>query len=173
MGGEIAIRVAAAHPGVVSTLVMAEGTVDPHGEVVFDGQSEDEFVSRGFAELVSSQRGSAESDPEGIPAVHLGLTQILEPRAVFRSDVSMRDGHEPSARSLLAGLSADLWYLEGELSEPEPDFEAGMRELGVSYLRVPDTGHPMGLQNPRGLADVIAAILSGTASTDMPTHADH
>src|SRR6478752_8323643 len=58
MGGEIAIRVAAAHPGVVSTLVMAEGTVDPHGEVVFDGQSEDEFVSRGFAELVSSQRGS-------------------------------------------------------------------------------------------------------------------
>ena len=44
----------------------------------------------------------------------------------------MRDGHEPSARSLLAGLEADLWYLEGELSDPDPDFEAGIRALGVS-----------------------------------------
>ena len=65
MGGEIAIRVAAARPGVVKTLVMAEGTVDPHGEEVFGGQTEDEFVSSGFAELVASQRSSAEADPGG------------------------------------------------------------------------------------------------------------
>ena len=83
---------------------------------------------------------------------------------MYRSDVSMRDGHEPSARSLLAGLEADLWYLEGELSDPDPDFEAGMRALGVSYLRVPDTGHAMGLQNPMGLAAAVAAIVTGTAS---------
>ena len=164
MGGEIAIRVADARPGVVKTVIMAEGTVDPHGEEVFGGQTEDEFVSRGFAELVASQRSSAEADPGGIPAIHLGLTQVLEPRAVYRSDVSMRDGHEPSARSLLAGLEADLWYLEGELSEPEPEFAAGMRALGVSYVRVPDTGHAMGLQNPRGLAAAVAAIIAGTAS---------
>ena len=171
MGGEIAIRVAAARPGVVKTLVMAEGTVDPHGEEVFGGQTEDEFVSRGFAELVASQRSSAEADPGGIPAIHLGLTQLLEPRAVYRSDVSMRDGHGPSARSLLAGLEADLWYLVGELSEPEPEFEAGMRALGVSYLRVPDTGHAMGLQNPRGLAAAVAAIITGTASAvPAPTY---
>lgn len=75
----------------------------------------------------------------------------------------MRDGHEPSARSLLAGLETDLWYLVGELSEPEPEFEAGMRALGVSYLRVPDTGHAMGLQNPRGLARAVAATIDGTA----------
>ncbi|WP_151084091.1 alpha/beta fold hydrolase [Nocardioides cynanchi] len=166
MGGEIAIRVAAARPDVVETLVMVEGTVDPHGEEVFEGQSEEEFVASGFMELVAAQRSSAESDPAGVPAVHLGLTQLLEPRAVYRSDVSMRDGHDPSARSLLAGLSARLWYLEGELSEPDPEFEAGLRELGVTYLRVPDTGHAMGLQNPHGLAEAIAAILSGTAAID-------
>ena len=74
MGGEIAIRVAAARPGVVKTLVMVERTVDPHGEEVFGGQTEDEFVSHGFAELVASQRSNAEADPGGIPAIHLGLT---------------------------------------------------------------------------------------------------
>ncbi|MGZ4458698.1 MAG: alpha/beta fold hydrolase [Nocardioidaceae bacterium] len=168
MGGEIAIRVAAAVPDVVTTVVMAEGTVDPHGEEVFDGQTEAEFVNRGFAELVASQRSSAEEDRAGVPAAHLGLTQVLEPRAVYRSDVSMRDGHEPSARSLLAGLSAALWYLEGELSEPDPEFEKGMRELGVTYLRVPGTGHAMGLQNPRGFADTIAAILTHRATTQGP-----
>jgi pimeloyl-ACP methyl ester carboxylesterase len=164
MGGEIAIRVAAARPGVVTTLVMAEGIVDPHGEEIFDGQSEDEYVNHGFAELIASQRSSAEAEPQGIPAIHLGLTQVLEPRAVYRSEVSMRDGDEPSARSLLAGLEADLWYLEGELSEPDPEFEAGMRALGVSYLRVPDTGHAMGLQNPSGFAAAVASIITGTAS---------
>src|SRR3954454_858774 len=47
MGGEIGIRVAAALPGVVTLLVMAEGTLDPHGEQVFDGQTEDEFADTG------------------------------------------------------------------------------------------------------------------------------
>jgi pimeloyl-ACP methyl ester carboxylesterase len=166
MGGEIAIRVAAARPEVVSKLVMVEGTVDPHGEEVFDGQSEEHFVARGFAELVASQRSSADADPAGIPAVHLGMTQILEPRAVYRSDVSMRDGHDPSARSLLASLSAERWFLVGELSEPEPEFEASIRELAVSLLRVPDTSHAMGLQNPRGLANAVAAILAGAVAGD-------
>lgn len=116
---------------------MAEGTVDPHGEEVFGGQSEDEFVDHGFAELVTSQRASAEGDPRRIPAIHLGLTQVLEPRAVYRSDVSMRDGHEPSARSLLAGPEADLWYLVRELTEPEPELEAGLLKLGPRTCRCP------------------------------------
>jgi pimeloyl-ACP methyl ester carboxylesterase len=164
MGGEICIRVAAARPGVVTTLVMAEGSVDPDGEEVLDGQTEREFIARGFAQLVADQQASAEADPAGISAVHLGLTQLLEPRAVYRSAISMRDGHEPSARSLLSELKADRWYLEGELSEPEPEWEAGIREMGVNWLSVPATGHAMGLQNPTGLADVIAAILAGPAS---------
>jgi pimeloyl-ACP methyl ester carboxylesterase len=169
MGGEIAIRVAAARPRVVTRLVMAEGTVDPHGDEIFDGQSEDEYLDHGFADLVASLRATANEDPNGTPAVHLGLTQLLEPRAVYRSEVSMRDGHEPSARSLLQGLSADRWYLEGELTEPDPEFEAGLRAEGVNWLHVPETGHAMGLQNPRGLADAIAAIVSGTATPTRRT----
>jgi hypothetical protein len=91
--------------------------------------------------------------------VHLGLTSVIEPRAIYREDVSMRDGHEPAARSLLAGLAAERWYLWGALSEPEPDFDRGLEELGVHVVRVPGTGHAMGLQNPAGLAETIAGVL--------------
>ena len=163
MGGEIAIRVAAARPQIVSTLVMVEGTVDPHGEDVFDGQGEDEFVRSGFADLIASQRATAEGDPTSTAAVHLGITELLEPRAVFRADVSMRDGHDPSARLLLTKLSMQRWYLRGEFSEPEPDFDAFLADIGVSLVQVPHTGHAMGLQNPRGLVDAVAAILAGDA----------
>jgi hypothetical protein len=51
-----------------------------------------------------------------------------------------------------------------ELSEPDPEFEALIEELGVSVLHVPDTGHAMGLQNPRSLAEAVAAILPSTAT---------
>jgi pimeloyl-ACP methyl ester carboxylesterase len=157
-----AIRVAAARPKLVSTLVMAEGTLDPHGEEVFDGQSEAEFVRRGFAELVAAMRSAAEADPTSIAAIHLGMTELLEPRAIYREDVSMRDGDEPPARSLLSELTIPRWYLRGELSEPEPDFETLLTEFGVSVVHVPDTGHAMGLQNPRGFADAVAAAMHGS-----------
>lgn len=159
MGGEIGVRVAAALPGTVTLLVMAEGTLDPHGEEVFDGQTEEEFVDQGFAALLAGMRERAISDPSGVPAVHLGLTSGLEPRAIYREDVSMRDGHEPPARALLGELTADRWYMWGALSEPEPDFDRGIEELGVAIARVPDTGHAMGLQNPAGLAAAVAGMV--------------
>src|SRR3954466_9337751 len=80
MGGEICIRVASALPGVVTLLVMAEGTLDPHGEEVFDGQTEDEFAETGFAALLESMRTRGIDDPSGVPAAHLGLTSLIEPR---------------------------------------------------------------------------------------------
>jgi 4a-hydroxytetrahydrobiopterin dehydratase len=73
----------------------------------------------------------------------------------------MRDGSQPSARSLLAELTAERWYLWGALSEPEPEFDRGLEDLGVRVARVPGTGHAMGLQNPAGLASTIAGIVDG------------
>ena len=159
MGGEIGVRVAAALPDVVTLLVMAEGSLDPDGEEVLDGQTEDEFVRAGLAALLDAMREDALSNPTGIPAVHLGLTGGIEPRAIHREAVSMRDGHDPSARSLLTQLAAERWYLWGEESDPEPDFDRGLEEIGVRVARVPGAGHPMGLQNPEGFAEVIAGIV--------------
>ncbi len=160
MGGAVAVHVAAARSSVVSLVVMAEGVVDAHGEPVFDGQSEDRFVERGFGELVQAQANDAEAQPNGVPAAHLGMTQLLEPRVIYREEVSMRDGTDPSVRSLLRDLKMPRWYLLGELSDPEPVLQRELAEMGVGWKVVPNAGHPMGLQNPEGLARTVAEVLN-------------
>jgi pimeloyl-ACP methyl ester carboxylesterase len=120
MGGGVAVHVAAARPSVVSLVIMAEAALDGHGEPVFDGQTEDQFVEQGFRELVDAQADDAQAEHDSVPAAHLGMTQLLDPRAIYREDVSMRDGTDPSVRSLLRDLQMPRWYLLGELSDPEP-----------------------------------------------------
>ena len=63
MGGGVGIHVVAARPKIVSLLVMAEGHIDGDGEAPLDGQTEDQFVKRGFAELLDAQSKEAEAQP--------------------------------------------------------------------------------------------------------------
>ena len=157
MGGAVAVHVAAARPSHVSVVIMAEGIIDGHEEPF--GESEDQFVAGGFGELIAAQAIEAEAQPAGVRAAHLGITRLLEPRAIYREDASMRDGTEPSVRSLLGKLEMPRWYLQGELSDPDPDLQRDLAEMGVGWKIVPETGHPMGLQNPEGLAQTVAEAL--------------
>ena len=75
MGGAVAILVAAARPGVVSLLVMAEGDVGPEGDDGLDGQTEDQFVERGFPAKLADQSKAAEAHPDSLGAAHLGITR--------------------------------------------------------------------------------------------------
>lgn len=168
MGGAVAVHVAAARTNVVSLVIMAEGIVDAHGEPVFDGQSEDRFVEHGFGELVHAQANDAEAQPNSVPAAHLGMTQLLEPRAIYREDVSMRDGTDPPVRSLLRDLEMPRWYLQGELSDPDPVLQRELAEMGIGWKVVPNAGHPMGLQNPEGLAATVAEVLNASWLTESP-----
>ena len=65
----------------------------------------------------------------------------------------------PSLHALLAALELPRWYLTGALSEPDPAFDQRLTGIGVGLKTVPETGHPMGLQNPEGLAQAIADII--------------
>lgn len=159
MGGAVAILVAAARPTVVSLLVMAEGNVGPEGDDGLDGQTEDRFVERGFPDLLAGQSKEAEAHPDGLRAAHLGITRLVEPRAIHREAVSTELPRNPSLRSLLGDLEIPRWYLLGALSDPEPEFEREMATIGVGWKVVPQTGHPMGLQNPEGLAQTVAELL--------------
>ena len=159
MGGAIAILVAAARPAVVSLLVMAEGHVEPDDDEVLDGQTEDQFAERGFPDQLARQAKEAEAQPDSLGAAHLGITRLVEPRAIHREAVSMARETSPTLRSLLAGLEMPRWYLNGELSEPDPEFDRGMTAIGVGLMVVPRTGHPMGLQNPEGLAQAVAEVI--------------
>jgi hypothetical protein len=56
------------------------------------------------------------------------------------------------------------WYLNGEFSDPYPEFERELAATGVGWKVVPQTGHPMGLQNPEGLAQTIAEVIPASWS---------
>jgi pimeloyl-ACP methyl ester carboxylesterase len=159
MGGAVAILVAAARPAVVSLLVMAEGSVGPEGDDGLDGQTEDRFVERGFPDLLGGQEREAEAQPNGLRAAHVGITRLIEPRAIYREAVSMELETNPPLRSHLGKLEMPRWYLQGELSDPLPEFEQELAGLGVGWRIVPKTGHPMGLQNPLGFAQTVAEVL--------------
>jgi pimeloyl-ACP methyl ester carboxylesterase len=160
IGGAVGVHVAAARPNAVSLLVMAEASIDPGGEVPLGGQTEDQFVERGFSELLETQAKRAEAQPDGLPAAHLGITRLVEPRALHREAVSLEGGTSPPVRSLLRELRIRRWYLQGEESDPEPGLQDDLEAMGVGWKVVPATGHPMGLQNPEGLAEAVADALA-------------
>jgi pimeloyl-ACP methyl ester carboxylesterase len=159
MGGGVAVHVASARPDVASLLVMAEGVVDGDPEPPFGGQTEADFVSHGFGALIDGQWNDALAAPTGLRAAHLGITRLLEPRATYREALSMAAETSPPIGSLLSSLAIPKWYLIGELSDPE-DLQARFADMGVGWKVVPKTGHPMGIQNPAGFADVVAGIVA-------------
>lgn len=159
MGGAVAVHVATARPNVVSLLIMAEAAIDAGGQAPLGGQTEDQFVERGFQELLVGQAKEAEAQPDGLRAAHLGITRLVEPHAVHREAVSLEHGTDPSVRSILGKLQMPRWYLQGALSEPEPELQRDLAAMGIGWKIVPDTGHAMGLQNPEGLAQTVADVL--------------
>ena len=159
MGGAVAVHVAVARPNIVSLLVVAEPAIDAGGEDALGGQTEDQFVERGFNELLEARSKEAEAQPDGLRAAHLGITRLVEPRAVHREAVSLERGTDPSIRSLLRTFQMSCWYLQGQLSDPEPDLQRDLEAMGVGWRVVPNTGHMMGLQNPEGFARSIVEVL--------------
>lgn len=161
MGGGVGILVASARPHIVSLLIMAEGRLDldPDGPDPIAAQSEQDFVEQGFADLLDGQTRDAEALPEGLRAAHLGITRLVAPYALHRAAVARGSETDPPLRALVKDLQMPRWYLDGAESEPwgpRDDLEVA----GVRFKVVPDTGHMMGIQNPRGLAQAIAEILA-------------
>ena len=177
MGATIAIHVAAARPEVVSLLVLAEGGPDiadrePGSLGRLAGQSEAEYVSTGYQALLSGLAETAAADPGGVSAVHLGITRVVDPRAIHREARSMDAVDQRELASLLVGLKMPRWYLQGALSEREPDFERFLTESAIGFAIVPDAAHPMGLQNPSGLAATVAEVVAKSWQPTTPEGVD-
>ena len=172
MGGTIATHVAAARPGVVRALVLAESTIEAGGGFIsgpIAGRDEGEFVAGGFQSMLAEQRRQA-VDSGGIQAAHLGITSLVSGVALHHAAVSLSRDTDPPTRAVLAGLPMPRYYLNGELStasalQPQEDLIAA----GVEWRTVPATGHPMALQNPLGLAEILADIV---ARSERAPHGD-
>jgi pimeloyl-ACP methyl ester carboxylesterase len=132
------------------------------GEEPFGGVTEGQFATHGFRELLEAQSKEAEAQPDGLRAAHLGITRLVDPLALHREGVSLERGTDPSVRSLLRTLQIPRWYLQGELSDPQPDLQHDLAAMGVGWKVVPKTGHAMGLQNPAGLAQAVAEAMTAS-----------
>jgi pimeloyl-ACP methyl ester carboxylesterase len=162
MGGAVAVHVAADRPAIVSLLIMAEGAIDAGGDEPFGGVTEEQFAVHGFRELLEAQSKEAEAHPAGLLAAHLGITRVADPVALHREGVSLQRGTDPSVRSLLGNLQTPRWWLQGELSDTDPELQSEVAAMGVKWKIVPGTGHAMGIQNPEGLAQAVSEAVTAS-----------
>ena len=159
MGGAVAILVAAARPAVVSLLVMAEGNLEPEGDDGLDGQSEGQFVERGFRDLLDarSRKRSRTRTVSGRPTwASPGSWSLARSTARpfrWRSRPPLLfDRSWPASTSHAGICSADS-------AIRSPSSSRRWQAIGVGWKVVPETGHAMGLQNPLGLAQAVAEVL--------------
>jgi pimeloyl-ACP methyl ester carboxylesterase len=158
MGGSIAILVTAADPGLVSSLVVAEGNLDPGPGFVsgiITAVDEPTFTATGHAEFVRRVRRAGYSDFAGTAA-------IADPVALHRSAASLIAVRRPTYRDLLIALTVPKTYVFGEQTLPDPDVEH-LREAGIHVRVVPASGHDMMFDNPGGFAEVVSDAIAARA----------
>lgn len=157
-GGTVAIHVAAERPDLVHSVVAAESNLDsgPTGgpSAPIAAQTEEQFVRIGYREMIDDHEISALEDPTGISARHLGMFRMMSPVGVHRTASSLVAGTDPSARAIFKELNIQRTFVVGEWSDEDEDRD--LTDAGVRWEVVPDTGHPMGLQNPAGFAEVVS-----------------
>jgi pimeloyl-ACP methyl ester carboxylesterase len=159
MGGTVATLVAAKRPTLVSVLVLAEAELDPGGAPGVAAQGEEEFVGEGFPAILAGMRSQAQQDGLSIAAMHLGMTEFANPRAVHRGAVSLQAGTTPPMRQLLADLRMPRFYLKADASDKGAGPQDELVRAGVVWKTVADSGHAMGLQNPSAFAQAIDEVL--------------
>ena len=161
MGGTVAIHAAASRPEVVRSLVVAESNLDagatggPSASIL--AHTEEEFIETGCRQLLAEHEESAREEPGGFSARHLGMFRMMSPLGAHRTATSLVAGTEPATRTILKELDIPRTFVVGEWSEEDEDLD--LTDAGVRWDVVPNAGHPMGLQNPSGFAEVVSSGL--------------
>lgn len=143
MGGAIAIVLAKRHPDLVGRLVL----IEPNLEKAEDSDTaissriaasnEDEFVRRGFYELLQA------IGPEWEMTMRLS-----HPLAIHRSATALRNATQPSMLKILVGLKVPRKLIAGTGGERP----GRIRELlrgGVEIKMIPGAGHNVMLDAPQ------------------------
>jgi pimeloyl-ACP methyl ester carboxylesterase len=165
MGGSVAISLATLRPDLVGQLVVAEGNLAPGPEegsnAAFSravaAHTEDAFLRTGWRDIV---RGMHATFPG-----FAGQMDVADPRAVYRSAVSLVAGTRPSLGDQLAHAPMRRAYVFGERTLEHRDMAeraAALPAQGVKVLIVPNADHGMGLDGtPTAFAELLATELSG------------
>ncbi|MCK5828544.1 alpha/beta hydrolase [Candidatus Bipolaricaulota bacterium] len=154
MGGSIGILLAHSRPDLVSSLVVAEGNLDPGPGLVsriITSYSEDEFVDSAYDQFIEDMWTAGARD-------YAHSVRAADPRAIHRSAVSLIADRSPTYRECLASLPMPKAYLFGSESLPDPDV-AALANAGIHVAVVPNSGHDMMGDNPEGFADTVASVI--------------
>ena len=159
MGGSVAIALAAARPDLVSGLVVAECNFDPEdatfSQMIIDqAGSEEDYISRGHAEVIAQAEGWAASEP--VLGSFPGTLRAADPRAIYRCSGALLECH---LRETFFELEMPRTYIFGAQTLPHhhaPLLEAG----GVPIAVVPEAGHMMPGENPEAFTAIIASTIA-------------
>jgi pimeloyl-ACP methyl ester carboxylesterase len=155
LGADIAVVVVGRYPRLVGRLVAAEANLDPLPRSTTGRfsqriamQSEEEFVARGYQELMDMVSRWA------------WMLRLSDPRAVYRSAVGLITGTRPTMREMLLAARIPRTFIRGEQGEPLVDAE-GLQAAGVTVVTIPDAGHLMMEDQPEAFVAALGSALDG------------
>lgn len=155
LGGPVAIELSKKCLGRVTCLILSESNLDPsmQGEssYMIAHFSEEYFVNKGFQEVIAESRKNGNT-------MWAATLANWEPIAVYRFSQNAVLGGNPSWRNTLYELPVSKGFIFGENSLPDNDYNE-MEQHGIHVEVVPDAGHSMAWENPKGLAVAISKCI--------------
>lgn len=139
----------------LESLIVSEPNLDSGGGFysrAVAAYTPDEFVSTGYDSMIDENRKTSNE-------MWTSSFSVASPVAIYRSCVSLIEGQTPSWREILYRLTCPKTFIFGERSLPDPDFHA-LEAHHIPIETVPEAGHSMAWENPKGLAKAIRAGLA-------------
>jgi pimeloyl-ACP methyl ester carboxylesterase len=158
MGGSVAITLAALRPDLVSRLIVAEANLDPGGGYVstrIADQTEREFEASGHHALVDWLLA------EGW-VTRAATFRACSTIGLYRSAAGLVHGTQPTMRERLYAFEGPRAFIFGDRNLPDPEFDR-LKGERIEVVAVPNAGHDMVFDNPRGVAECVAQALGSTA----------
>lgn len=158
MGGAISINLAARCDGErLKGLILSEANLDSGGGFFskkIASYNEQEYLNTGHTEIV--QESKKESNENW--AASLAMSS---PIAIYRESISLIEGQSPCWRKVFYSLKASKTFIFGNNSLPDPDYMEIEKE-SINIEIIPDAGHSMAWEKPKGLATAIVAAINLT-----------
>ena len=155
LGGAIAIELSALLKSRVKALILSESNLEPSTP----GSASFEFANFNEMDLDKSfENKLIEYEKSGNTMWTATLRNWL-PKAAFELSVNAVSGGKVSWRELLYRLEFPKYFIFGEKSLPDADFDK-LTEHGILVEVVPNAGHSMAWENPDDFAQAIKRCLN-------------
>lgn len=155
LGGAVALSLADRCRNQLAHIVVSEANLDSGGGLFsrsIAAYTERDFRDQGLRQIIAQSR----SNSNDTWAASCAMTS---PLALYRGAQSLVVGAYPSWRDILYSLKCPKSFIFGESSLPDPNLLI-LSDHGVHIEVVPQAGHSMAWENPKGVANAIQRALN-------------